>query len=125
MAPSDDILDDDFEAQNLPLWAEEGEVLAKFFSPLEAEMAAARLRAEGIHCFLANHTAQSVVPHLQSIVRLHVHPLDAARAREILHEAAISTVQPGDSRSGNGILLVLSILIGLILAVLLVKALNF
>lgn len=124
----DDILDDfDFEGNELPLWAEEGEVLAKFFSPMEAEVAAARLRSEGVHCFLANTTAQSVLPHLQAIIRLHVRPQDAAFAREILQEAAIESAIPGRKSSGSGLgaIFVLAIIIGVVLAFLLVKALSF
>lgn len=90
---STDILDDfDFDGNDPSGFAEEGEVIAKFFSPMEAEVAAARLRAEGIHCFLANTLSQTVLPHLQTIIRLHVRPVDSARAREILQEAAIETV---------------------------------
>jgi hypothetical protein len=120
---STDILDNfDFDENVQPGLSEEGEVVAKFFSSLEAEVAAARLRAEGIHCFLANTAAQSVLPHLQTIVRLHVRPVDSARAREILHEAAIETVTPLGSSSGRGVLVALAILVGILLAALLVRA---
>lgn len=120
---STDILDDfDFDENVRPGLAEEGEVVAKFFSLMEAEVAAARLRSEGILCFLANTTSQTVLPHLQTIIRLHVRPVDSARAREILNEAAIETVTPADASSGRGVLLVLAILIGIILAALLVRA---
>ena len=80
---STDILDD-FDFNELPEWAEEGEIVAKFFSTMEAEVAAARLRAEGIHCFLANSISQSIVPHIPGIVRLHTRSEDADYAREIL-----------------------------------------
>jgi len=120
---SDDILDDfDFEGSGHPLWAEEGEVVAKFYSPLEAEMAAARLRSEGIHCFLANTISQTVLPHLQIVARLHVRPVDSARAREILQEAVIATATPTQSDGGKMALFILSVLIGLILALILVRA---
>ncbi len=120
---SDDILDDfDFEGSGHPLWAEEGEVVAKFYSPLEAEMAAARLRSEGIHCFLANTISQTVLPHLQIVARLHVRPVDSARAREILQEAVIETAMPTQSDGGKMALFILSVLIGLILALILVRA---
>ncbi|MBC7778101.1 MAG: DUF2007 domain-containing protein, partial [Phycisphaerae bacterium] len=88
-----DILDD-FDFDELPEWAGEGEVVAKFYSTMEAEVAAARLRSEGIHCFLANAISQTVLPHLQGIVRLHTRPADAELAREILQEAAIETDAP-------------------------------
>jgi hypothetical protein len=121
---STDILDDfDFDENVRPGLAEEGEVVAKFFSLMEAEVAAARLRSEGILCFLANTASQTVLPHLQTIIRLHVRPVDSARAREILQEAAIETVTPSDNATtGNGVLIVLAVLIGLILAALLSRA---
>lgn len=120
---TNDILDDfDFDENGYPLWADEGEVVAKFFSPLEAEMAAARLRSEGIHCFLANTISQTVLPHLQSVARLHVRPVDSAKAREILQEAVIETATPVQSDSGKIALFILSVLIGLILALILVRA---
>jgi hypothetical protein len=122
---STDILDDfEFDENVRPGFAEEGEVVAKFFSLMEAEVAAARLRAEGIHCFLANTMSQSVLPHLQTIIRLHVRPVDSARAREILNEAAIETVAAAESDRGRGVLLALAILIGVILAAFLVRALT-
>lgn len=120
------ILDDfDFEGRELPLWAEEGEVVAKFFSPLEAEIAAARLRSEGIHCFLANTTSQTLLPHLQIVVRLHVRPQDSAMAREILQEAAITGATPKPAETGGGAIVVIAVIIGLILAWLLVQAVQF
>ena len=120
-----DILDDfEFDENARPGFAEEGEVVAKFFSLMEAEVAAARLRAEGIHCFLANTMSQTVLPHLQTIIRLHVRPVDSARAREILNEAAIETVAAVENDRGRGVLLALAILIGVILAAFLVRALT-
>jgi Putative prokaryotic signal transducing protein len=120
---ANDILDDfDFDANGHPIWADEGEVVAKFYSPLEAEMAAARLRSEGIHCFLANTISQTVLPHLQIVARLHVRPVDSARAREILHQAVIETATPVHSDGGKMALFILSVLIGLILALILVRA---
>jgi hypothetical protein len=89
---------------------------------MEAEVAAARLRSEGIHCFLANSISQSVVPHVQGIVRLHTRPEDADFAREILQEAAIDTDEPLVRRnSGTGAIVIMAIIIGLVLAWLLVK----
>jgi hypothetical protein len=120
-----DILDDfDFDEQ-LPEWSGEGEIVAKFYSSMEAEVAAARLRSEGIHCFLANSISQSVTPHLPGIVRLHTRPADAAMAREILQEAAIDTDWPmAKKSSGIGAVLFMAIVIGLILAWLLVQAMG-
>lgn len=86
----DNILDQfDFDDH---LFLEDGddrEVVAKYYSPLEGEMAAARLRSEGIPCFLANSTSQSILPHLQLVARLHVRPQDMEMARGVLGEAAI------------------------------------
>lgn len=118
-----DILDD-FDFDDSPFFEENsGEVVAKFYSSLEADMAAARLRAEGIPCFLANSTAQSVLPHLQLLVRLHVRPQDVERARALLAEAAMDAEESPEARTDNRVLTFLAILIGLVLAVLLVQAL--
>lgn len=120
-----DILDN-FEFDELPDWAEEGEVVAKFYSVMEAEVAAARLRSEGIHCFLANSVSQTVMPHIQGIVRLHTRPMDANLAREILQEAAIETDEPlARKNSGAGALIIIAVVIGLVLAWLFVRALTF
>jgi carbamoylphosphate synthase large subunit len=122
--PSNDILDH-YAFNDLPEWSGEGEVVAKFYSNLEAEVAAARLRAEGIHCFLANSIAQSVTPHLPGIIRLHTHPMDAEQAREILEEASIETDGPLPQKgSGTGAILILAVIIGLILAWLLVRSIE-
>ena len=118
-----DILDN-FEFDDYPEFGNEtGEVVAKFYSPMEAEVAAARLRAEGIPCFVANSTSQSILPHLQLLVRLHVHPADAERARFILAEAAIDTTDSDmASKADNRVLIGMSVLIGVLLAILLVRA---
>ena len=118
-----DLLDDfEFDEDEYRGLAEEGEVVAKFFSLMEAEVAAARLRSEGIHCFLANTTSSGLLPQLQVVIRLHVHPVDSARAREILQEAAITTVYPVEVSKDSGILVSLAIMIGILLAALLVRA---
>lgn len=118
-----DILDNfDFD-QNQYFDENSGEVVAKFYSSMEAEVAAARLRSEGIPCFLANATSQSVLPHLQILVRLHVRPEDAGQARMLLAEAAIDTEdEPGNKAQDNRILIGMAILIGLLMAILLVRA---
>ncbi len=117
-----DILDNfDFD-QNQYFEENSGEVVAKFYSPMEADVAAARLRSEGIPCFLANATSQSVLPHLQILVRLHVRPQDAEQARILLAEAAIDSEEPGNRLQDNRILTVMAILIGLLMALLLVRA---
>lgn len=114
---------DDFDFDDSPYFEENsGEVVAKFYSALEADVAAARLRAEGIPCFIANAASQSVLPHLQLLVRLHVRPVDAERARMLLAEAAIDTQESAYAASDNRVLTFLAILIGLLLAILLVRA---
>jgi hypothetical protein len=119
-----DILDD-FTFDDQPEWAGDGEVVAKYYSVLEAELAAARLRSEGIHCFLANAISQSVVPHLQGFVRLHTRPKDADRAREILQDAAVDAEDPLPRKSsGATALIFMAILIGLTLAWLLVQSIG-
>lgn len=119
-----DILDN-FDFDELPEWLGEGEIVAKFYSIMEAEVAAARLRADGIHCFLANTISQSVVPHVQGIVRLHTRSEDATQAREILQEAAIETEWPlPQKNSGRGAVIFLAVVIGLVLAWLLVRAIG-
>ncbi|MCB0525732.1 MAG: DUF2007 domain-containing protein [Saprospiraceae bacterium] len=124
MQPTNILDDFDSEGNELPNWAKDGEVVAKFFSAMEAEVAAARLRAEGVHCFLANSTSQSVLPHLQTVLRLHVRPNDSAIAREILQEAAIENIEPGRRDSGRGAVIVMAVIIGLLLSWLLVQALS-
>ncbi len=121
---SPDILDN-FDFDELPEWSGEGEIVAKFYSSMEAEVAAARLRSERIHCFLANAVSQSVVPHIQGIVRLHTRPEDAEEARQILQEAAIETDEPlARKNSGVGAVILMAVIIGLVLAWLLVQALG-
>lgn len=117
-----DILDD-FDFDDGHYFEENsGEVVAKFYSAMEAEVAAARLRTEGIPCFIANSASQSVLPHLQLLVRLHVRPQDVERARTLLAEAAIDTEDPADERADNRALLFMAILIGVLLAILLARA---
>ncbi len=117
-----DILDD-FDFDDGHYFEENsGEVVAKFYSAMEAEVAAARLRTEGIPCFIANSASQSVLPHLQLLVRLHVRPQDLERARALLAEAAIDTEDPADERADNRALLFMAILIGVLLAILLARA---
>ncbi len=117
----DDIIDDLGWAEKPEKGADE--VVAMFYSPLEAEMAAARLRAEGIPCFLASRTAQSVMPHLQLLVRLHVRPQDLERARHVLVEAGVEIEEPQETKTDNWVLTALFALLGVLLAALLVRAL--
>ncbi|MCS6929731.1 MAG: DUF2007 domain-containing protein [Saprospiraceae bacterium] len=116
----DDILDDLGWENHLE--KEASEVLALFYSPLEAELAAARLRAEGIPCFLASRTAQAVMPHLQLLVRLHVRPQDLQHARRVLAEAGIEVEEPRESKADGWLSVALFALLGVLLAALLVLA---
>ena len=120
-----DILDNfDFD-DSFYFEEDSGEVVAKFYSSLEAEVAAARLRSEGIPCFLANATAHSVLPQLQLLIRLHVRPQDAEQARMLLAEAAIDTQNDNaSSQADNRALIAIAVLIGVLLAVLLVQAVG-
>ncbi len=110
---SNEILDDFGFGQNpFEAFEGEGEVVAKFFSPMEAEVAAARLRSEGIPCFLANTASQNVLTQTMNLVRLHVRPQDRERAIEILEE---NTPAP-ESNSGSvatGLLIILGVFLGL------------
>ena len=100
-------------------------MVAEFYSSMEAELSAARLRSEGINCFLANNTLPSVMPYLETVIRLHVRPVDSAKAREILHEAAIESAETNKSpKSGYDPIRTLAIIIGGLLVSLLVKALS-
>lgn len=90
---SDDDLLDDMEAargdgepdSQLHLNEEdEHEIAGMYYSDLEANMALARLHAEGIPAFLSNNHSQSVLTHMQILVRLHVRPQDLETAKLIL-----------------------------------------
>lgn len=122
---NDNILDD-FEEHLYLGEGDDNEVVAKYFSPLEGEIAAARLRSEGIPCFLANTTSQSIMPHLQLVARLHVRPQDIEQAREILGEAAIDAGAPDNSgpiKWSTAVILIVAIMVGMYLAMLLVRQL--
>lgn len=125
--PRTDILDDfPFDEGRFFDGGNEGEVVAKYYSILEAQVAAARLRVAGIPCFLANMASTTVLPHLQLLVRLHVRPEDAPRARAILGEAAIDTEEDYiPDEDSTKVLTFIAIIIGMILAFLLVKAIGF
>jgi hypothetical protein len=119
LMPSKEIIDDfDFDERD---WGpEEGEVVDKFFSLLEAEVAAARLRSEDIPCFLANATSSTVLPHLQIVIRLHVRPEDAVRAREILQEAEAEV--PAEKNTKNtDFWAALAVIFGLLLTMFLLR----
>jgi hypothetical protein len=95
---SDHILDDfDFEEDDFDHEAGDSTVVAKYYSAMEAEVAAAKLRSEGIPCFLANSASQSVLPSTIALVRLHVHSRDYERAKAILQD----TFPPEETPSGS------------------------
>ncbi len=85
-----DILDDfdfgDLDRQQYFEPDNDGMVVAKYYSQMEANVSAARLRSEGIPCFITNAFSQSMLPETQSFVSLHVRHEDVGRAREILAE---------------------------------------
>jgi Putative prokaryotic signal transducing protein len=118
---NDHILDDFSDDIRMLLSSDEpADVVAKYFSNIEAEIAAARLRSEGIPCFLANATAQSVTPHLSTEIRLHVRPEDLQKARALLAESS----EPGLDTKEDSITLmqalvtILAMIIGIVLATL-------
>jgi len=88
----------------------QGEVVGKFYSSMEAEVSAARLRSEGIPCFLANSASQSVLTSTMVMVRLHVRLQDAPRAREILRDMA-----PPESNTHSSVAKGLFIILGIFL----------
>jgi hypothetical protein len=91
---------DDFDFNEQDFFPEEGdsEVVGKFYSSMEAEVAAARLRAEGIPCFLANTNASSILTSTMVMMRLHVRPEDMDRAKALL----LSELPQGDEHSEMG-----------------------
>ena len=134
MHSSDNILDH-FDFEDNPFLEEDGtslkqglEVILHCFSMpdrLEADLAAARLRAEGIPCFLANTASQSVLTHLPILVRLHVRPADFQRAQAILAEAAIDANPEVKRKSvGLGVFHALAIAIAIIVLALLAVAIG-
>ncbi|MCC6411930.1 MAG: DUF2007 domain-containing protein [Saprospiraceae bacterium] len=114
---------DDFEFEDNQFFEDgnEGEVVAKYYSSMEAEVAAARLRSEGIPCFLANTISQSVLPHIQFVLRLHTRPQDVERAREILSEAAAETSEFKPRSSNREMARIIVLIIGSALLILLVR----
>jgi len=70
---------------------DDGVVVGKFYEQLEANISAARLRSEGVPCFITNAFSQGLMPNMQSYVSLHVRREDVERAREILADQAEET----------------------------------
>lgn len=63
---------------------DEGVVVGKYYDQLEANISAARLRSEGVPCFISNAFSQGLMPSTQSYVSLHVRHEDVEQAKEIL-----------------------------------------
>jgi hypothetical protein len=74
-----------FEGDPEPLAGEGMVNVARFESPVEAQMAKGMLEASGVECYLAGENANSL---MQSAfrVRLQVRVQDEAAARELLAE---------------------------------------
>lgn len=115
---------DDFDFEEHDFFPEEGdsEVIGKYYSPMEAELAAARLRAEGIPCFLANSNSQSILPSSLVYVRLHVRPDDKDRAKSIL----LTELPPTDETRNLGsiwenLLVLAAVLLGIMGILYLIK----
>ncbi|MBU6341832.1 MAG: DUF2007 domain-containing protein [Bacteroidetes bacterium] len=115
---------DDFDFDEHDFFPEEGdsEVIGKYYSPMEAELAAARLRAEGIPCFLANSNSQSILPSSLVYVRLHVRPDDKDRAKSIL----LTELPPTDETRNLGsiwenLLVLAAVLLGIMGILYLIK----
>jgi hypothetical protein len=94
---------------------EDSDVVAHFYSLLEAEVAAARLRAEGIPCFLANTHVQNMFNTGNfAAVRLHVRKEEVEMARELLQETLPDPEQETEKGVGAKSWLILAaILLGL------------
>ena len=97
---------------------DEGLVIAKFYDQLEANMSAARLRSEGVPCFITNAFSQGMMPNTQSFVSLHVRLEDREQAREILaaHAAETAAQVPAEEaattfRLENTLLIVLVVML--------------
>ena len=73
---------------------DDGVVVGKFYDQLEANVSAARLRSEGVPCFITNAFSQGMMPNTQSFVSLHVRLEDREQAREILAAHAAETAAP-------------------------------
>jgi hypothetical protein len=128
MARHDDILDDlDFDPED-PAYRLESikpedqvQVVGKFYTRLEADLAVARLRQEGIPCVLQNINSQSMLPDFQSYMSLFVRAADAPVARQIIdevhHNLSRSSGEADHSFNLENILLGVIILIILGLAV--------
>lgn len=113
-----DILDNmDFSDDDAIPWEQtEHEVVAKYYSQLEADLAAARLRSEGIPCFLANAISAGIMPPNSVVIRLHVRQEDLDTARVLLLDNMPVAETSGSARSiVPGLMLAIFFFIALIL----------
>lgn len=121
---------DDYQFEERPddgeQWDEQDSLqIGKFYSVFEAELAASRLRSEGIHCVVANAHSATVMPHIHAVVRLLVRPEDAERAAEILkNELPEEPVTETEKTDTNWGVVFIAIVIGLILAWLFAQAIS-
>jgi Putative prokaryotic signal transducing protein len=93
MARHDDILDNlDFDPEDPEHNLEsinpqdQVQVVGKFYTRLQADIAMARLRQEGIPCVLQNANSQGMLPDFQSFMSVFVRTADAPVARQIISE---------------------------------------
>lgn len=93
MAKYDDILDNLDYDPNDPEYRlesigpdEQVQVVGKYYSQLEANVAAARLSHEGIPCVIENEATHGLLPSQHSYVNLFVRAVDVPLAREVLAE---------------------------------------
>ena len=91
----DENIIDDFNQQD-----RQTGVIAQYFSVQEAEFAAAAIRSEGIHCFIANKESSAALGLEMSPVRLHVDANRFDEAKGILNKIA-ENQSPPTTRRGN------------------------
>lgn len=96
----------------------ESVVVGKYYDQLEANMHAARLRSEGIPCFIANAFSQSMLPDTQSYVSLRVRAEDRDAAAEILTDLATEQRQVQQQPASSPFWLENGLLIGVLLLIL-------
>ncbi len=103
---------------------DEGVVVGKFYDQLEANVSAARLRSEGVPCFITNAFSQSMMPNTQSFVSLHVRYEDREQAREILAAHAAETAVPRTAEEAASSFRFENILLLVVVAMLVFLALS-
>ncbi len=122
MARQDDILDNfDFDPED-PAYKLESinpddqiQVVGKFYTRLEADLAVARLRQEGIPCVLQNMASQGMLPDFQSYMSLFVRAADAQLAQQIISE--IQSKLPNSSNEQESSFSLENLLLGIIILI--------